>query len=530
MNPVLRISSLIRDSVFSLARVLPYIAGKPANYQEPVSTYQPGMAASNTPKPAGLVSKLQELADKFGHEDPAGNYVQAADHPDIFKPRAFPEQTVDLGEILMNYATAGSADSPALLLIPGQTESWWAYEDAIRLLSESYQVFAVDLRGQGRSTWTPGRYSLDAFGNDLVRFIDLVIKRPTLVSGLSSGGVLSAWLSAFAKPGQVIAAVYEDPPLFASELTPAIGQSVRQTIAGPMFRIWSKWLGPQWSIGNEDGMHQAMAHELPSWVAKALTAIMADIKTAPFMGPAPELKEYDPEWGDAFWNGRVALTCSHENMLKHVKVPVLFTHHFRRVDPGSGNLVGASSDLQVEHVRKLVEGTGNSFTYRSFPRMPHSMHEYDPVTYVTTVTEWFGEKGYGKALKPTQDQLPKKDSDSDSDFQPASLETAAPPTVKVDGTWDVSVQTPIGKQKVKLILKSDGNVLSGALDGAEGRNEITEGTIDGNSIFFRASIKRPVKVKISYKAQIEGDKLTGTAKTPLLPTINFSGVRLATPS
>ena len=43
------------------------------------------------------------------------------------------------------------------LLIPGQTESWWGYEQAMPLLAERFQVFAVDLRGQGRSTRTPGR-------------------------------------------------------------------------------------------------------------------------------------------------------------------------------------------------------------------------------------------------------------------------------------------------------------------------------------------------------------------------------------
>ena len=67
---------------------------------------------------------------------------------------------------------------PALLLIPGQTESWWGYEAAMPLLAEHFQVFAVDLRGQGRSTRTPGRYTLDNMGNDLVRFIDPVIGRP----------------------------------------------------------------------------------------------------------------------------------------------------------------------------------------------------------------------------------------------------------------------------------------------------------------------------------------------------------------
>lgn len=480
----------------------------------------------HNPTPVGLGERLQQIQE-LSHDDPATKYIEASDHANLFKPRGFEEHIVDLGEIRMNYAVAGSPDKPALLLIPGQTESWWSYERAMRLLAPSYHVYAVDLRGQGRSTWTPGRYSLDAFGNDLVRFLDIVVQRPAIVSGLSSGGVLSAWLSAFAKPGQVIAAVYEDPPLFASELTPAIGQSIRQTIAGPMFRIWSKWLGPQWSIGNQDGMVQAMAHELPSWIARALTGIMADTKSAPFMGPAPELKEYDPEWGDAFWNGRVALTCAHENMLKHVKVPVLFTHHFHRVDTDTGNLVGALSDTQVNYVKKLVEGTGNSFTYQSFPRMPHSMHDFDPICFVTTITGWFAEKGLGEALKPTKDQLPKEDSDSEEDHTPVDKEKAAPPTVKPDGVWNLSVQTPIGKQTLTLTLTSDGNALSGALDGSEGRNEIQDGTIDGSSIFFRATLKKPVKIKVSYKAKIEGDTLSGTAKTPLFPTLVFTGTRAA---
>jgi hypothetical protein len=92
-------------------------------------------------------------------------------------------------------------------------------------------------------------------GNDLVRFIDLVIGRPTFVSGLSSGGVLSAWPSAYAKPGQVVGAHYEDPPLWHSETEPAGGQGLRQGV-GASFR-------PQ------------------------------------------NLKEWDPEWARAFWTGTV---------------------------------------------------------------------------------------------------------------------------------------------------------------------------------------------------------------------------------
>lgn len=75
-------------------------------------------------------------------------------------------------------------------------------------------------------------------------------------------------------------------------------------------------------------------------------------------------------------------------MLAAVKVPVLFTHHFRMVDPATGVLMGAVSDLQVNRARELVEGAGQAFEYRSFPEMPHSMHGTDPELYARTVIEW----------------------------------------------------------------------------------------------------------------------------------------------
>ena len=187
----------------------------------------------------------------------------------------------------MNYATAGDVGSPALLLIPGQTESWWGYQAAMPQLAEHFEVFAVDLRGQGRSTRTPGRYTLDNIGNDLVRFIDVVIGRPTLVSGLSSGGVLSAWLSAYAKPGQIVAACYEDPPLFASEVRPATGPGIRQCI-GPMFDLWSTYLGDQWSIGAWDAMRAGRtraATPVDASVSDRRRAVAGPEGIRPRMGP-----------------------------------------------------------------------------------------------------------------------------------------------------------------------------------------------------------------------------------------------------
>ena len=315
---------------------------------------------------------MATFANRFGPHAPDATYV-AHQHE---------EQLFDTGEVEINYVTTGDPSRPALLLIPGQTESWWGYEQALDLLGDHFQAFAVDLRGQGRSSRTPGRYTLDLIGNDLVRFIDGVIGRPTIVAGLSSGGVTSAWLSAYAKPGQILGSYYEDPPLFASEVNPAVGQGIRQSI-GPMFALMAKYLGDQWCVGDWDGMVAAIPTELPDWMSMLAGAFGLGSD-----GPPQELKEYDPEWGRAFWTGSFNGSCAHERLLRSVKVPVLFTHHFRMTHEGTGALLGASSDLQVGRVRELITGAGQPFDYVSLPDTPHSLHGHDAQLYVDTLVGW----------------------------------------------------------------------------------------------------------------------------------------------
>ena len=75
----------------------------------------------------------------FGPDRPEATYVA----------HAFEEKQVDLGEVVMNYAVTGEESAPALLLVPAQAESWWAYEAAMKQLAAEYRVYAIDLRGQG---------------------------------------------------------------------------------------------------------------------------------------------------------------------------------------------------------------------------------------------------------------------------------------------------------------------------------------------------------------------------------------------
>lgn len=298
--------------------------------------------------------------------------------PETYVPHAYPEHLVDLGEVTMNYAVAGPEGAQPLLLIPGQTESWWGYEAAMKRLEKSFRLYAVDLRGQGRSTRTPGRYTFDNMGNDLVRFCQTVIRKPVITCGLSSGGVLSAWLSAYAPPGVVRAAFYEDPPLFGCEARPACGHGLHASVVSLMFAAFSKYLGDQWSVGDWAGFVNAVKTQMPSVLA-----------ARPYGDePVQMLKEYDPEWGRACIEGTISAACDHQRMLAQVKVPVLMTHHFRAPELIDGKFLGALSDAQAKRVGELITAAGQRYDYQSHPDMGHIMHGQDPDLYARVVTEW----------------------------------------------------------------------------------------------------------------------------------------------
>src|SRR5262245_18186871 len=109
--------------------------------------------------------------------------------------------------------------------------------------------------------------------------------------------------------------------------------------------------------------------------------------------PPQNLKEYDPEWARAFATGTVAASCSHEQMLASVKVPVLLTHHFRVLDEATGDLLGALADVQAARARELVAAAGQRVEHRSFPTMGHSMHDQDPKLFRDVLVEWMGTLG-----------------------------------------------------------------------------------------------------------------------------------------
>ena len=127
----------------------------------------------------------------------------------------FEERDVEIDGVRLHYAEGPNA-GPPVVLVPGQSMPWHSYQRVMPLLARRFHVYALDVRGHGRSQHTPGQYTFATCGRDLIGFLRQVVKAPAICTGNSSGGLIALYAAVHA-PELVSALLMEDPPLFTTE-------------------------------------------------------------------------------------------------------------------------------------------------------------------------------------------------------------------------------------------------------------------------------------------------------------------------
>jgi hypothetical protein len=98
--------------------------------------------------------------------------------------------------------------------------------------------------------------------------------------------------------------------------------------------------------------------------------------------------------------------------------------------------------------------------------------------------------------------------------------------MSADGTWKLSMQTPIGERKSTLALQTAGGALTGKLTGEEGNaTDIYEGKLDGNSASWKADIKSPMPLTLAFTGTVDGDKISGTVSAGAIGSWPFNGTK-----
>jgi hypothetical protein len=98
--------------------------------------------------------------------------------------------------------------------------------------------------------------------------------------------------------------------------------------------------------------------------------------------------------------------------------------------------------------------------------------------------------------------------------------------MSADGTWKLSMQTPVGERKVTLDLKGAGTTLAGKLTGDEGNStEIFDATANGDNVKFKAAITVPMPLTLEFTASVSGDKISGSVNAAGVGSWPFTGTR-----
>lgn len=120
-------------------------------------------------------------------------------------------------ELSLNYAE-GPKSGDTLILLPGAYSRWQIFLPLIPSLILRYHVIAIDFRGRGKSSYTPGNYAFNDHVDDIIDFIKKKVSDQVIIFG-HVFGALVALMTAFNLPKKVKAVIIGDVEPYLDEKT-----------------------------------------------------------------------------------------------------------------------------------------------------------------------------------------------------------------------------------------------------------------------------------------------------------------------
>lgn len=106
--------------------------------------------------------------------------------------------TITVNDNVLHYRCDGERGRPTVVLSNSLGTDLTMWDAQASVLATRFHVVRYDTRGHGGSGATPGPYSIDLLGADVLALLDhLDVERAHFV-GLSMGGVIGQWLGAHA--------------------------------------------------------------------------------------------------------------------------------------------------------------------------------------------------------------------------------------------------------------------------------------------------------------------------------------------
>jgi pimeloyl-ACP methyl ester carboxylesterase len=124
------------------------------------------------------------------------------------------EKVFGTGDVVIHYVE-GPPAGPPLLLLHGLSSRWQSFLSIMPALAMRWHVYALDLRGHGRSSWASGRYTLEDYAGDVTAFIECRLDEPPALYGHSLGGMVGIIVAA---QRTLRALIIGDSPLYRATI------------------------------------------------------------------------------------------------------------------------------------------------------------------------------------------------------------------------------------------------------------------------------------------------------------------------
>ncbi|WAP53917.1 hypothetical protein PS467_03070 [Streptomyces luomodiensis] len=99
--------------------------------------------------------------------------------------------------------------------------------------------------------------------------------------------------------------------------------------------------------------------------------------------------------------------------------------------------------------------------------------------------------------------------------------------MSVEGTWDLSISTPIGRIRPVVDIRRAEGALTGTARAGDEEVPLTDLSLDGDRLTWRQAITKPMRLNLAFAMTVDGDTMTGTSKAGRLPSSKVTGQRRA---
>ena len=97
--------------------------------------------------------------------------------------------------------------------------------------------------------------------------------------------------------------------------------------------------------------------------------------------------------------------------------------------------------------------------------------------------------------------------------------------MSVEGTWIISIKTPMGDREARVTLNPDGDALTGQMTGEGNSVDIENGKIENGRATWDSPVKEPMPLTLSFDVAADGDTIEGTVKFGSFGKADISGTR-----